>query len=387
MGEESATRHPLNRIMDRRRFLRATGMTALTGIAAACSKGTPATTSTSSAATGGGSPSPAGTTASSKPTSTTTIRLTNDFLPDLINAWYWVGRDNGYFEAEGLNVEMQNPPAALINDPRLVVSGQADVLMGSLPPMIFARAAGLKVISIGCYLKQAAEGIIFDPSHIDLKGPRDLRGKKYGNFQVADWKAEFKQFLKSGGMTESDVTIVNPGYSTPAFIQAGKIDAGDGLAYGEKVTLSLLTGKEASFLNYNDFGTPPYPWGQFVVTQDYASKNPDAIKAFLRAASKSMKKYFSDTAASQKAFQECCITGPTATGTLASTTAKFTASLPYWFNPGADTAQYMVNDGTQWKNVLAWAPGIGLATASQIEPAENYFTNEFITPEAMSAST
>jgi hypothetical protein len=184
-------------------------------------------------------------------------------------------------------------------------------------------------------------------------------------------------------MTDKDLTIVNPGFSTPTFITAGKIDAGDGLAYGEKVTLSLLTGKEAGFLNFNDFGTPAYPWGQFVVTEDYAAANGDVIKAFLRATAKSMKKYLTDTPSAQKAFTECCISGPTATGTLASTTAKYAASIPYWFNPGetADNAKYLVNDPTQWQNVLAWAPGIGLAT--NVEPAANYFTNEFITPEAM----
>jgi putative hydroxymethylpyrimidine transport system substrate-binding protein len=226
--------------------------------------------------------------------------------------------------------------------------------------------------------------MIWDPKHIDIKGPQDLRGKKYGNFQVADWKAEFKQFLETGGMTEKDVTVVNPGYSTPTFITAGKIDAGDGLAYGERVTLSLLTNEEIPFLSYTDFGTPDYPWGQFVVTEDYANKNGDVLKAFLRATAKSIKKYLTDTPSSQKAFQECCVSGPTATGTMASTTAKFTASIPFWFEKGqtADTASYFVNDDAAWAAILKWAPGIGLAPADQIEAASTYYTNEFITPEA-----
>jgi putative hydroxymethylpyrimidine transport system substrate-binding protein len=355
--------------LSRRGFLHAAGLTTLAGVAAACgSSGTGNTV-----ATGAGR-------ASNK--ALVTVRLTNDFLPDLINAWYWVGKDSGYFTDEGIDLVMQNPPQTQIGDPRLVTTGQADVLMSYIPNMITARAAGLPIISVGVYMKQRADGLIWDPKHITIKGPHDLAGKVYGNFASPDWQAEFRQFLKSAGMTTKDVQIVDPGFSTPTFIQAGKIDAGDGLDYGERVTLGFLSGKPAGFLNFNDFGVPVMPFGEFVVTEDYANKNAETIKGFLRATARSMKKYLTDTQASVAAFKECCISGPTATGTLESTTAKFSASLPYWFDKGADikTAKYMLNDETQWKDVLAWAPGIGLATT--VESATHYFTNQYITPQA-----
>jgi putative hydroxymethylpyrimidine transport system substrate-binding protein len=352
--------------VSRRGFFHVAGLTTLAGVAVACGNSTSTPAASSSRGSG----------------KLTTVRLTNDFLPDLINAWYWVGKDAGYYAAEGIDLVMQNPPEAQIGDPRLVTTGQTDVLMSYIPNMITARAAGLPIISVGVYMKQRADGIIWDPKHITIKGPEDLRGKTYGNFASPDWQAEFRQFLKTAGMTTKDVQIVDPGFSTPAFIQAGKIDAGDGLDYGERVTLGFLSGRPAGFLNFNDFGVPVMPFGEFVVTEDYAAKNGETVKAFLRATARSMKKYLSDTQASVKAFKECCISGPTATGTLESTTAKFSASLPYWFDKGVDfsSAKYLLNDEAQWKDVLAWAPGVGLATS--VQPAKNYFTNQYITAQA-----
>src|SRR5437016_3083407 len=98
MGEQGSPLDLLDRSMSRRGFLRTGALATLAGVAAACSKSSPKVTATTGTTTGSTSaPATSGPTTSPKPTGTTTIKLTNDFLPDLINAWYQVGNDHGYF--------------------------------------------------------------------------------------------------------------------------------------------------------------------------------------------------------------------------------------------------------------------------------------------------
>jgi ABC-type nitrate/sulfonate/bicarbonate transport system substrate-binding protein len=385
MGDRIEAPPEWERPIGRRRFLQASGMAALGGMLAACNSGGSKNPTTGPPATTGSATTGASTTggaSTSTPAERATVRFINDFLPGLFNFWYFVGKDAGYWEEENLDIQFSSPPPALFGDPRLVTSGRADMMLSVIPSMIFARAAGLPIISVGSTFKQRADGVIFDPKKIEITGPKDLRGKKFGNFFVPDYQAEFRQFLKSGGMAESDVTIVNIGFSSPTAVQSGQVDAGAGIFYGERVTMTLLLGYSSGWLDYRDFGVPNFPFMELVVTEDYASKNGDVIKRFLRAAAKSIKKTLTDPVAPINAFKECCVSGPTATGTIESQTVKFETSRPYWFAEGAtpDTADYLVNVGSEWSDVLAWSTDIGLA--DKVEPPENYFTNEFITPEA-----
>ena len=103
----------------------------------------------------------------------------------------------------------------------------------------------------------------------------------------------------------------------------------------------------------------------------------------LFATGQSLKRYLTDPAAAEDAFIACCTEGATATGTLESTNAKYSAAIPFFLAPGAGdaaSATYLELDESNMQNVLDWAQDSGLAD-TVFSPGD-YFVSDFLTAEA-----
>jgi NitT/TauT family transport system substrate-binding protein len=107
----------------------------------------------------------------------THIRLPLGYIPDIQFAPLYVGLRNGFFTADGLDVELaymdENQAAALVGANNLqfaVVSGEQ---------VLLARAQGLPVVYVAAWYQQYPVSVVAK-SDQDIHAPADLRGKTIG---------------------------------------------------------------------------------------------------------------------------------------------------------------------------------------------------------------
>lgn len=193
-------------------------------------------------------------------------------------------KDKGYFEEEGLNVELETLQGGPVGIQR-VVSGDLDFSFTNLISFTIAVQGGapIKVAALTSSLGAGAGGI-FVPEDSDIKTLADLDGRTVGvntTSNVGD--VTINAYLKAENIDATPVYVEVPFPEMVAGIEAGSIDAG----YTTEPFTSLA--KKAGLRNLVDLYSGPnaeLPMAIFATSDDYFAKNPNTVAAFTRATNK-----------------------------------------------------------------------------------------------------
>ena len=173
-------------------------------------------------------------------------------------------------------------------------------------------AKGAPEIGVGAIaLTPALFGLTL-PYDSPVKSLADLKGKKFGITTIGsltEWIV--LQIAKKEGWQRSDVTMVDIG-TAPAEIAALKTGQIDALISAAALGLDLEQRKEGKLLMPASDFIGPFLMNVIYVTKDFAEKNPDALRGFLKGWYQSV-----DYMASHKA----------ETDALAQTVTHFSASV------------------------------------------------------------
>jgi len=218
------------------------------------------------------------------PSSVNTVRV--GYLPSLAASPMYAAIANGYFEKEGLKVEIQE----VYSGPELINTLQGksvDVAFGIVPPLVLARAKGLPIKSLfGATIdsKDIREHRLMLPVGSPIKKGSDLKDKKIA--VVARGTSDYfglLQYLEKHGLKESDVEIVKMPHPEMIFAIASKsVAAACGIE--PFITIGKLQGKIQVF----DFYYPDTPTeiGTYLVHEDFLKHKPEIAKRFARALKK-----------------------------------------------------------------------------------------------------
>lgn len=250
----------------RLRLLPLVVMAALALVAVACTNGDNA----SSGNDGGGD---SGSTAALTPLD---FELT--WLPDGDMIYYYVGVAQGFYADQGLDVTIKES-----SDPTLSVKlvGTDKVHMGMAysGDMIVAAAKGDPVVSVFALTTRSPFGII-SPKSAGIEQPSDLIGKKVGVTALPVDQAEFSAMLEEAGVNESQVSVVDPGFSGASQVLVGNLDATSGLDYYEGSILQSA-GIDFNFLPYAQYGAPDAPFFDIVANPEWMKTNADTVQEFV----------------------------------------------------------------------------------------------------------
>jgi ABC-type nitrate/sulfonate/bicarbonate transport system substrate-binding protein len=221
-----------------------------------------------------------------KKESPSNIRVVLDWTPNTNHTGLYVAREKGWFDEEGLTVEITQPPedGALI----LVGSGNAEFGVDNqegIGPAIAKDHDALPVTAVAAIISHNTSGIMSMAKH-NIKSPRDLAGKRYESWETPLVTALIKEIVENDGGKFEEVIMV-PNYSTdPLSALQTDMDAiwvyyaWEGLAAG-------VHGLDVNYIDLGklathfDFYTPI-----LAANTNWLKENPETAKKFLRAASK-----------------------------------------------------------------------------------------------------
>ena len=137
----------------------------------------------------------------------------------------FIARDKGFFEEEGVNVELTIVEDIDANI-QAFVDGKADAAFGLQSDAILLAAKGLPVKIV--YVVDYSNGGDVVLSRPNIRNISDLKGKRIGVDKLNGFNHVFiAELLELNGMSEDDVEILPVRASAvPAALAAGRIDAG-----------------------------------------------------------------------------------------------------------------------------------------------------------------
>lgn len=208
-----------------------------------------------------------------------------DWYPNALHAFLYVAIENGYYEEEGLKVNIRFPSNA--NDAiSLVAAGKADIGLYYQQDVIQARAnQNIPVKSIGAVV-QGPLNIVLSLEGKDIMGAEDLVGKTIGYAGTELSEALIRSIMQYVGADYSDVTMIDVGFDLMSSMTTGNVDATIGCLVNHEVPQMEEEGFSVNWFDLDDYGVPTYYEGIFLVNDEMIANDSETLRAFLRASAK-----------------------------------------------------------------------------------------------------
>ena len=208
-----------------------------------------------------------------------------DWYPNALHAFMYVAIEKGYYEEEGLKVNIQFPSNA--NDAiSLVAAGQADIGLYYQQDVIQARTKqNVPVKSIGAVV-QGPLNIVLSLKDKNITTAEDLVGKTIGYAGTELSEALIRSIMDHVGADYSDVTMIDVGFDLMSSMTTGNVDATIGCLVNHEVPQMEEEGFAVNWFDLDEYGVPTYYEGVFLANDDAIENDSETLKAFLRASAK-----------------------------------------------------------------------------------------------------
>ncbi len=208
-----------------------------------------------------------------------------DWYPNALHAFLYVAIEKGYYEEEGLKVNIQFPSNA--NDAiSLVAAGQADIGLYYQQDVIQARSRqNIPVKSIGAVV-QGPLNIVLSLKDKNITKPEDMVGKTVGYAGTELSEALVRSIMEYVGADYSDVTMIDVGFDLMSSMTTGNVDATIGCLVNHEVPQMEEEGFEVNWFDLDDYGVPTYYEGVFLANDEAIADDSETLAAFLRASAR-----------------------------------------------------------------------------------------------------
>ena len=291
-------------------------------------------------------------------------RLPLGYIPDIQFAPLYVSLKNGYFAAEGLDIELaymdENQAAALVGADNLqfaVVSGEQ---------VLLARAQGLPIVYVAAWYQQYPVSVVAK-SDQNIHAPADLRGKTIGlpGLYGANYIG-LRALLHAGGLSESDVKLDSIKYTQVEALATGRDQVVSVYTNNEPIQLRAQ-GYDLAELRVAD--TIQLASNGLITNEKTISENPNLVRRMVRAFLHGLADTIADPAAayedSQAYVENLAQLDPVVQK------QKLATSIELW---KADRLGY--SQPNAWESMQAVLLDMGLLT--QPLDLSKAFTNEFL---------
>jgi NitT/TauT family transport system substrate-binding protein len=190
----------------------------------------------------------------------TPVKLQLQWFAQAQFAGYYAALDQGYYEDEGLDVEILEGGADIVPQD-VLAAGDADYAISWVPKVLGSIEQGANITNVAqIFERSATTQISFKDKNIT--SPAELAGKNVGSWGYGnEW--ELFAGMQKEGIGLDDISLIQQAFDMNGFL-AGDIDAAQAMTYNEYAqvleTMNPETGElyqpdELNVINWNDVGT------------------------------------------------------------------------------------------------------------------------------------
>ncbi|WP_257009774.1 ABC transporter substrate-binding protein [Evansella halocellulosilytica] len=215
----------------------------------------------------------------------TEVDIMLDWYPNAVHSFLYVAIENGYFEEEGVEVNIQFPanPTDPIN---LAAAGQVTLGISYQPDVVMARAnQDVPVKSVGAIVRSPLNHVVYLEDEL-IESPKDLADMQVGYPGIPLNESLLKTMVQNDGGNVEELQMIDVGFELGSSIVSGNVDAVIGAYINHEVPVLRNQGHEPSYFNPVDYGVPSY-YELVAVTNDQTwEEQQGVIEAFWRGATK-----------------------------------------------------------------------------------------------------
>lgn len=293
------------------------------------------------------------------------VSVVLDWTPNTNHTGLYVAKENGYFEEQGLDVEIIMPGDAGAD--QLIASGNADFGVSVQESITQARTQGVPIVSIAAIIQHNTSGFA-SPAELNITSPKDFEGKTYGGWGSPIEQAIIDTLMSVENADINKLEIINAG-DTDFFTMANQGIDFAWVFYGWTGIEAELRGEEINMVYLTDYSEKlDYYTPVLATNEKMISENPEIVKAFVTAAS--------------KGYQFAIDNPEEAASILSSAVPELDAELVVesqkWLSSKYqdDAPRWGEQKLEVWRNYANWMEDNGFLEG-EFDP-EKAFTNEFL---------
>jgi NitT/TauT family transport system substrate-binding protein len=211
----------------------------------------------------------------------------SEVIRSIFYAPHYIAMKKGFFEDEGLNVDM-NTAQGSDKGAAALISGAADIsLIGPETAIYIYNQKGEKTLKVIHQLTLKDGSFLLSRTKMDAFKWSDLEGKT-----IVGWRpGSAPQMVLNSQLIKEKVTKADviTNIAAPAMAGAFISGKGDFIQVYEPVASTLVKEGKAYYVASMGEAFGAFPETSYVATSDYIKKNPETIQKFVNAVSKGAK--------------------------------------------------------------------------------------------------
>ncbi|MGJ9385862.1 ABC transporter substrate-binding protein [Salipaludibacillus sp. CF4.18] len=293
------------------------------------------------------------------------IAMVLDWTPNTNHTGLYVAQAEGYFEEEGLDVEISLPGESGAD--QVVASGQSDFGISAQETITEARIQDIPIVSIAAVIQHNTSGFA-SPADKNITSPADYAGKTYGGWGAPVEEAVIDSLMRQEDADVEDLEIVNMGNTD--FFTAIERDVDFAWIYyawdGVQAELRDIDLNMQYLTDYSedlDYYTPVITTNESMIEE-----NPETVEAFMAAVSKGYEYAIENPEEAADILIEA----------VPDLDAELVQASQAWLSPKYqdDAEKWGIQDQEIWENYSNWMYENELIETEL--DAENAFTNDFL---------
>jgi putative hydroxymethylpyrimidine transport system substrate-binding protein len=293
------------------------------------------------------------------------VSLVLDWYPNAVHTPVLAAEQQGYFQAEGLEVEIKMPADNPTDGIKLVGAGKETFAFYYQPDTLQARDQGIPVVSVAAIVRRPLNGIMV-PANSGIKSPKELEGKQVGFAGIPLQEGIVSTMVKTAGGDFGKVKLVDVGWDLIPALATKRVDAISGGYINHEKLLLEKQGIPITFFAPADFGVPNYYELVLIAGEQTVKADRATVEAFLRA----LTRGFAWVKQHKAEALDLLMARQSKEFPLDKDVEQRSLDmlLPWMEEPGVKFGAQKAED---WEKVAAWMKGQGVLKAS-LNPAEAF---------------
>ena len=301
-----------------------------------------------------------------EPQERTDVTVILDWVPNTNHTGLFVAQEKGWFEENGLTVNIIQPGEAGVE--QAVASGSAEFGVSYQEAVTMARAEDVPIVSIAAVIQHNTSGFA-SRAEVGIEGPADFEGKTYGSFGSPVEKPILDLLMSCADADGDQVEFIDTGYADFLSITERDVDFA-WIFYGWDGINAENKGIDLNVVMLNEWQecVPDYYTPVLITNETLISEQPDIAAAFMAATARGYNFAIENP---DEAADILLAAAPESDTELVKASQEWLAEQYQ-----ADAPQWGVQSEEVWQRYSDWLAGQGIL-AKTIDGA-TAFTNEFL---------